>query len=337
MPIDVREQYMRNWRTLKNTENMFVYLLCCVMLLYIWWKIRDGLRIDCIEDKYLLITGCDTGFGNHAARTFDSKGFRVLATCYTEAGAAKLNEETSVRLKTIHLDVTKADNVKHVAEWVKEQVGSRGLWGLINNAGIMGTLAPMDWLNLEDIRAPIEVNLIGLIHVTLVMLPLIKKAKGRIVNISSVGGRIAASGGGYFSSKYGVEGFNDSLRRDMKAFGVKVSCIEPGLFKTPLSDENKVIQERMGIWHKLPQYIKDEYGENYIAIDAKKKQKLNQRIKNSDLSLVVQCMEHALTSQHPRTRYSVGTDASFLWIPLSHMPTFIQDFVILKNKVKLPT
>ncbi|CAH2305684.1 Hypothetical predicted protein [Pelobates cultripes] len=315
---------------------IFVYILCCVIPFYIWWKIRDGFRIHNIDDKYILITGCDTGFGNHAARTFDRKGLRVLATCYTEEGAAKLNAETSDRLKTIQLDVTVPENVKRVSEWVDEIVGSSGLWGLVNNAGIMGTLAPMDWLTLEDIRQPIEVNLIGLIHVTLALLPLIKKAKGRIVNISSVGGRVAASGGGYFSSKYGVEGFNDSLRRDMKAFGVKVSCIAPGLFRTPLSDPQTVINQRIQIWHKLQQDIKDQYGENYIAVDAKKKEVLNKRIKNSDLSLVVWCMEHALTSLHPRTRYTIGTDATFLWIPLSYMPTFIQDYVILKNKVTIP-
>ncbi|KAM3917142.1 dehydrogenase/reductase SDR family member 9-like [Leptodactylus fuscus] len=315
---------------------MFLYVLVGGALLYLWWKIRDGLKIDNIGDKYVLITGCDSGFGNLAARTFAKKGFRVLATCFTECGEAALKQETSRRVKTIRLDVTDGDSVKRVAEWVKDEVGEKGLWGLVNNAGIMGTLAPIDWLTIDDIRAPIEVNLLGLIHVTLSVLPLIKKAKGRIVNVSSVGGRVAASGGGYFSSKYGVEGFNDSLRRDMKAFGVSVSCIAPGLFRTPLSDPKRVLEQRIGIWRQLPKTIQEEYGENYVQIDAAMKQKLN-HIRNSDLGVVIWCMEHALTSQHPRTRYSVGTDATFLWIPLSYMPTFIQDFVILKNKVKIPT
>ncbi|KAG8432403.1 hypothetical protein GDO86_016882 [Hymenochirus boettgeri] len=315
---------------------MFLYLLVSIGILYIWWIVRDGLKINNVTEKHILITGCDTGFGNHAARAFDKKGFRVLATCLTETGAAGLKEVTSQRLKTTILDVTKADSVKSLAKWVTRQVGEQGLWGLINNAGIMGTLAPLDWLTIEDVREPVEVNLLGLIHVTLVLIPFVKKARGRIINVSSVGGRVAASGGGYFLSKFGVEGFNDSLRRDMKAFGVKVSCIEPGLFRTPLSDAEKIIQQRMEIWEHLPQDLQKEYGENYIQIDASKKQKLNERIINNDLSLVVQCMEHALTSQHPRTRYCAGSDAAFLWIPLSYMPTFIQDFVILRNKVKIP-
>lgn len=87
-----------------------------------------------------------------------------------------------------------------------------GLWGLINNAGVLGVLAPTDWLTVEDYREPIEVNLFGLINVTLNLLPLVKKARGRIINVSSIAGRLAFSGGGYTPSKYAVEGFNDSLR-----------------------------------------------------------------------------------------------------------------------------
>ena len=90
-----------------------------------------------------------------------------------------------------------------------------GLWGLINNAGILGVLAPNDWLTVEDYREPVEVNLFGLISVTLNMLPLVKKARGRIINVSSIGGRLAFGGGGYSPSKYAVEGFN--LRRAHKA------------------------------------------------------------------------------------------------------------------------
>ncbi|XP_074926236.1 dehydrogenase/reductase SDR family member 9 isoform X2 [Chelonoidis abingdonii] len=210
-----------------------------------------------------------------------------------------------------------------------------GLWGLVNNAGIMGPSAPTDWLNIEHFRAPIEINLIGLINVTLHLLPLVKKARGRLVNISSTGGRLAVCGGGYFPSKFGVEAFNDSLRRDMKAFGVKVSCIEPGLFKTGLSNRKKIIEEREVIWNQLPPAIRKQYGEGYVQKDAARKEKLVQVLQNTNLSLVVQCMEHALTSINPHSRYTAGWDAKLLWIPLSSMPAAIQDFVLLRNKAEL--
>uniref|UniRef100_A0A8C8SIN1 Dehydrogenase/reductase 9 n=1 Tax=Pelusios castaneus TaxID=367368 RepID=A0A8C8SIN1_9SAUR len=302
---------------------MFIFL--AIFSLWWRWRAQDGQKIRDLTNKYIFITGCDSGFGNLAARTFDKKGFRVLASCLTEAGAMELKAATSDQLQTVLLDVTDSDNVRKVAEWIKAQVGSAGLWGLVNNAGIMGLAAPTDWLNIEHFRTPIEVNLIGLINVTLHLLPLVKKARGRLVNISSSGGRLAMCGGGYFPSKFGVEGFNDSLRRDMKAFGVEVSCIEPGLFKTGLSDREKIIRDREAIWNQLSPAIRKQYGEGYLTLV----------IQNTDLSPVVQCMEHALTSTHPRSRYTAGWDAKFLWIPLSSMPTAIQDFVLLRNKTEL--
>uniref|UniRef100_A0A8D0L993 Dehydrogenase/reductase 9 n=1 Tax=Sphenodon punctatus TaxID=8508 RepID=A0A8D0L993_SPHPU len=315
---------------------MVFYLLLFMAICYLWWRWRAGdvLRDTDIAGKYIFITGCDTGFGNLAARTLDKKGFQVIASCLTELGAADLKSAASEQLQTVLLDVRDPNNVKKVAEWVKAKVGEKGLWGLINNAGIMGAVASTDWLNIEHFREPIEVNLIGLINVTLNMLPLVKKAKGRIVNVSRAGGRLAFSGGGYFPSKYGVEGFNDSLRRDMKVFGVEVSCIEPGLFKTELSDRTKVMKERIAIWNQLPSDIRKQYGEGYLEQDAANKEKLAKKFKNTDLSQVVQCMEHALTSRHPCARYAVGWDAQILWIPLSNMPEALQDFILLRNKVK---
>ncbi|XP_012860405.2 dehydrogenase/reductase SDR family member 9 [Echinops telfairi] len=209
-----------------------------------------------------------------------------------------------------------------------------GLWGLINNAGVTGVLAPTDWLTVEDYREPIEVNLFGLINVTLHMLPLVKKAQGRIVNVSSIGGRLAFSGGGYSPSKYAVEGFNDSLRRDMRAFGVHVACIEPGLFRTGLSDPMKANEKKCTIWNHLSPDIKQQYGEGYIE-KSLEKLKRSASFVNLDLSLVVECMDHALTSLFPKTRYTPGKDAQTFWIPLSHMPAVLQDFLLLRQKVQL--
>lgn len=107
---------------------------------------------------------------------------------------------------------SKMPNECHLLPHLLSSLWALGLWGLINNAGVLGVLAPTDWLTVEDYREPIEVNLFGLIDVTLNMLPLLKKARGRVVNVSSIGGRLAFGGGGYTPSKYGVEGFNDCLR-----------------------------------------------------------------------------------------------------------------------------
>ncbi|XP_072197140.1 dehydrogenase/reductase SDR family member 9 [Excalfactoria chinensis] len=315
---------------------MFFYILLFLSISSLWWywKARDGGKVANLTGKYIFITGCDTGFGNMAAKTFDKKGFRVLASCLTETGAKELQAATSNQLQTVLLDVRDSNSIKKAAEWIKAEVQSEGLWGLVNNAGIMGPTAPTDWLDIEHFREPIEVNLIGLINVTINMLPLIKQAKGRIVNVSSTGGRLAFCGGGYCPSKFGVEGFNDSLRRDMKAFGVKVSCIQPGLFKTPLTDLTKIRKEKEVIWNQLPPDTKKQYGEEYFQKDMEKKEKLSKACLNTDISLVVECMEHALTSVHPWAHYVVGQDAKWFWTPLSRMPTDVQDFVLLRNREK---
>ncbi|XP_058285399.1 dehydrogenase/reductase SDR family member 9 [Hylobates moloch] len=313
---------------------MLFWVLGLLILCGFLWTRKGKLKIEDITDKYIFITGCDSGFGNLAARTFDKKGFHVIAACLTESGSTALKAETSERLHTVLLDVTDPENVKRTAQWVKNQVGEKGLWGLINNAGVPGVLAPTDWLTLEDYREPIEVNLFGLINVTLNMLPLVKKAQGRVINVSSVGGRLAIVGGGYTPSKYAVEGFNDSLRRDMKAFGVHVSCIEPGLFKTNLADPVKVIEKKLAIWEQLSPDIKQQYGEGYIE-KSLNKLKGNKSYVNMDLSPVVECMDHALTSLFPKTHYAAGKDAKIFWIPLSHMPAVLQDFLLLKQKAEL--
>ncbi|XP_054827256.1 dehydrogenase/reductase SDR family member 9 isoform X2 [Eublepharis macularius] len=193
---------------------IFLYVLLLSASYYLWrrWNANDNLSTADLAGKYVFITGCDSGFGHLAARTFDKKGFRVIAACLTENGAADLKTAASKRLQTVLLNVTDVNNVRLVAETVKQEVGETGLWGLINNAGLMGPSAPTDWLNIEHYREPIEVNLIGLINVTLNMLPLVKKAKGRIINMSSIGGCVAICSGGYCPSKFGVEAFNDSLR-----------------------------------------------------------------------------------------------------------------------------
>ncbi|XP_004601191.1 dehydrogenase/reductase SDR family member 9 [Sorex araneus] len=313
---------------------MLFWLLALLILCGFLWNYKGLLKISDIDDKYVFITGCDSGFGNLAAKTFDKKGFHVFAACLTESGLAALKAETSERLHAVLLDVTDPETVKRTAQWVKNQVGEKGLWGLINNAGILGVLAPTDWLTVDDFREPIEVNFFGLICVTLNMLPLVKKARGRIINVSSVGGRLAFCGGGYIPSKYAVEGFNDSLRLDMKAFGVHVSCIEPGMFKTGLSDPAESTRKKLSIWKQLSPDVKKQYGEDYIAkcVD---KLKITQTFMNRDLSPVVACMEHALTSLFPKTRYTVGKDAKIYWIPLSHMPAVLQDFLLSKQRVEL--
>lgn len=105
---------------------LLFWVLALLFLCAFLWSYKGQLKIADITDKYIFITGCDTGFGNLAARTFDKKGFQVIAACLTESGAASLKAKTSERLHTVLLDVTDPENVKKTAQWVKSHVGEKG-------------------------------------------------------------------------------------------------------------------------------------------------------------------------------------------------------------------
>ncbi|KAM8857520.1 retinol dehydrogenase 7-like [Synchiropus picturatus] len=301
------------------------FLLAYVVL---WWYIRQTSEVGGFGQKHVVITGCDSGFGNLLARQLDQKGFHVLAACLTEKGAADLSSLTSPRLKTLLLDVTDTESIRRMVEFASKEVGERGLWGLVNNAGRSTPMAPSDWMQLEDFQKVLDVNLVGLIEVTLQFLPLLKKAKGRVVNVASIMGRLSLTGGGYCPSKWGVEAFSDSLRRDMQHFGIQVSIIEPGFFKTAVTRTDLIEADVRRLWTSVPQEVRDSYGPTYFDDYIKAQNFSLGLLCSPDISKVTRCMEHALSACTPKTRYSAGWDAKFLWLPLSYCPSFVSDFVM---------
>ncbi|KAF7643039.1 hypothetical protein LDENG_00246130 [Lucifuga dentata] len=303
---------------------MFLYILGLVVLWYIYRWYKETLRVPNKGEKYVYITGCDTGFGNLLARHLDKLGFPVIAGCYTEKGEDELKKISSDRLTAIHLDVTDHESVNKVAALIKTKVGQKGLWAVVNNAGVSVPAGPSDWLTIEDYKSMLSVNLFGVID----------KAKGRVVNVASVFGRIAACSGPYCVSKYGVEAFNDSLRMNMAAFGVKVLCIEPGFFKTNVTDAQILENNLKRLWDRLPQETKDDYGFAYLEKTNEKIRESFKWIVDADLMKVVSCMEHAISAVHPRTRYSPGWDIKFFWLPMSYMPTCISDRCFHKQAIK---
>ncbi|KAM4701138.1 retinol dehydrogenase 7-like [Discoglossus pictus] len=306
-------------------------LLLAVILLYRWY--RQSQILQNLSDKYVLITGCDSGFGNLAAKQLDQRGMRVLAACLTEKGAEDLKKETSSRLQTVIMNVSDSESVSSATSWVSNIVGNKGLWGLVNNAGIGIPLAPNEWLKKEDFTRVLNVNLLGLIDVTLNVLPLIRRARGRIVNVASVLGRVSTLGGGYSISKFGVEAFSDSLRRELRDFGVNVSIIEPGGFKTPIGNYDSFKKRLEQIWNNLSSEVKESYGEQYLQDYLKNLQNM---IKGGSTKIhrVTDCMEHALTACRPWTRYSAGWDAKLFLIPLSYFPTLISDYIFTISNPK---
>ncbi|XP_064408371.1 retinol dehydrogenase 5 [Latimeria chalumnae] len=308
---------------------MWFYVATLLIIWAVGWFIRDHIAIGNPRNKYVFITGCDTGFGNLLAKRLDKRGFRVLAGCFTQKGADDLQRGTSSMLKTILLDVTKSDSIVKAANWVRSEVGDKGLWGLVNNAGRAIPIGPTEWMRIDDFQKVLSVNLMGMIEVSLTFLPLVKKAKGRIVNTSSVLGRIAANGGAYCLSKYGVESFSDSLRRDMFHFGVRVALIEPGFFKTAVTSLEPIEKDLNRLWNQLSSDVRESYGQHYFGKYIKVQRFYMNHFCDTDLSKVTSCMEHALMAKYPRTRYSPGWDAKLLWIPLSYAPACVADMLLV--------
>ncbi|NWJ00052.1 RDH7 dehydrogenase, partial [Crypturellus undulatus] len=310
---------------------MWLLLLAVLAGLYLLRRwLRERQQVPGLTDKFVLVTGCDSGFGQLLALRLDARGLRVLAACLTEPGAARLRAAASPRLHTLLLDVTRSESVAAAAACVRECVGDRGLWGLVNNAGISVPTGPNEWLRKEDFAQVLDVNLLGLVDVTLAMLPLVRHARGRIVNVASVMGRVAFVGGGYCPSKHGVEAFSDSLRLEMRHFGVKVSIIEPGYFNTAVTDSDILERNIRCAWGRLPEEARESYGEGFLHHFLKAVQDMKKSC-SSNLSAVTDCMEHALTSRHPRARYSAGWDAKLFYLPLSYLPSAWADTVLSRS------
>jgi NAD(P)-dependent dehydrogenase (short-subunit alcohol dehydrogenase family) len=251
----------------------------------------------------VLVTGCSTGIGRATTLRLDRLGWEVFAGLRREEDAASLRAECSERLRPVRIDVTDEESIAAAAEEIGEATGGR-LDGLVNNAGI-AVPGPLETLPLEDFRRQLEVNLTGQLAVTQATLPLLREARGRIVLISSIGGRIALPFNGPYSvSKFGLEALGDVLRQELEPSGIRVSLIEPGSIATPIWD--KGAREADEIEQRADPRQEELYGER---IDAFRRVARKTGERGIEPDKVAERVEHALTAARPKTRYLVGLDA----------------------------
>ena len=253
-----------------------------------------------------MITGTSTGIGRACALRLDSLGFDVFATVRREEDAEKLRAEAA-RIRPLVVDVTDQDGVVAAAREVGEAVGERGVAGLVNNAG-MSVGGPLEFLPLDDLRRQLEVNLVAQVGVTQAFLPAIRRARGRIVNMTSVGGRIANPFlGPYHASKWGLEAISDSLRKELRPWGIHVIAVEPGSIDTEIWRKGTEQAEELAAG--LPPEGHELYDDKIPKMLA-----MAQRIADHAIPAdrVAQVVERALTVKRPRARYTVGIDARAL-------------------------
>jgi NAD(P)-dependent dehydrogenase (short-subunit alcohol dehydrogenase family) len=254
-----------------------------------------------VSNGYILVTGTSSGIGEACARHLGGLGFNVFAGVRKQEDAERVAGE---RIEPVIIDVSDDASVASAAESIGDAVGNRGLAGLVNNAGI-AVAGPLEFIDIDDFQRQLDVNVTGVLRTTQAMMPLIRQARGRIVNISSIGGRVAIPlVGPYNASKFALEGMSDSLRRELRPWGIHVGLIEPGAVATPIWD--KGVEQAEEIERDAPPEVRERYGE---VMDAIRKQSEKNRTEGVPPQEVAEAVAHALTSSKPKTRYLVGRDA----------------------------
>jgi NAD(P)-dependent dehydrogenase (short-subunit alcohol dehydrogenase family) len=253
----------------------------------------------------VVVTGASTGIGRATALLLDRNGYRVFAGIRKEADAEKLAADGSDRLTPITIDVTDAQSIASAKKRVTEAVGDQGLAGLVNNAGVGGGGGPIEHMALDDLRDTLEVNLIGQVAVTQAFIPLIRRGRGTIVFIASIGGRVASPFmSPYNTSKFGVEALGESLRHELRPWEIDVVVVEPGSIDTEIWDKaNKTVRERVA---KMPEDASRLYGRQLARFGEVVRETAARGIPAEKVARVVW---KAISSDNPRHRYLVGTEA----------------------------
>ena len=253
--------------------------------------------------RAVLVTGSSTGIGRATALRLDRAGFHVFAGVRNRGDAEALEASGSDRLEPVIIDVTDEGTIAATRERIAQVTDGR-LDGLVNNAGIV-VAGPIETLDLDGLRRQLEVNVTGQVAVTQAFLPELRAAKGRIVLMASIGGRMSLPYlSPYHASKFALEGIGDALRMEMSQFGVEVSIVEPGAIATPFWE--KGTEQVNQVLEAMTPKQRDLYEAPAIAAaeGARKAEK-----RGSPPDRVAKAVEHALTASRPKTRYLVGTDA----------------------------
>ncbi|MBD2020177.1 SDR family oxidoreductase [Leptolyngbya sp. FACHB-36] len=270
----------------------------------------------------ILITGVSSGIGYGAAKEFARCGYQVFGSVRKQEDAKRLKAEIGSSFIPLVFDVTDSNALQIAAKEVKATVGDRGLAGLINNAGI-ATSGPLAYQPLDEIRWQFEVNVIGPIAVTQAFLPLLKARRSpekssRIINISSVGGKIASPFiGAYVGSKHAIEGMSHSLRRELQLHDIDVILIGPGAVRTPIWDKDSA--------QDMSRYAKTEYAKPIQAF-----QQYITGIGRQGYSpdVVGRFIRKVFETQTPKARYAIVPNPIRNWIlPLALPDRWLDNFI----------
>jgi NAD(P)-dependent dehydrogenase (short-subunit alcohol dehydrogenase family) len=265
----------------------------------------------------VLVTGASTGIGEATVHHLKGLGFDAIGAVRKDEDAERL---AGRGVRTVRIDVTDADQIAAA----RDELGDVALAGLVNNAGI-AVAAPLEFLPLDKLRQQLEINLIGQVAVTQAFLPALRRGRGRIVNVSSIGGRVALPlVSAYNASKFALEGVSDSLRREVRGQGVDVILIEPGGVKTPIWKKGEELADEM--LEDVPPEAERLYGPMMEAL-RRETAKIEQE-RGIEPSEVAEVIGKALTASRPRARYVVGSDAKVRAPMAKYLPARVMDRLI---------
>lgn len=266
--------------------------------------------------KYIVITGVSTGIGYATAAELVKLGYHVFGSVRKAEDGERVQAELGERFTPLLFDVTDHEGIATAVSQVNTAIGDENLAGLVNNAGI-SVLGPLMHMDLAEFRRQFEVNLFGLLDVTQQFLPLLGARKnapeprGRIVMVSSVSGRVAYPFfGAYAASKHALEGFSDSLRRELILYGIDVSIVEPGTTQTPII--NKASEQ-------TSQYRDTDFGP---ILDRMQTETVAARQDSAiPVEKVANIIIEALLKENPKTRYPVPRKKLSGW----YIPRWLPD------------
>lgn len=290
--------------------------LTALLVLYLGYKFLKRTlsnKVD-VNGRGIFITGCDTGIGHEMAIRLAERGYTLFAGCLRADGdGAKILEQktgSGLKMHVIPLDVTNDKSVDTALAKITEKLPNSGLWAVINNAGI-GRYGHVELSSMKMMKLVAEVNFFGTVRVTKAFLPLIRKTKGRIINITSVNGRVAfPTNAAYVCSKFAAEAFSDVLRRELYRFGVKVVIIEPGNFAAATNilkgDNFKLLEAELDeAWEEASEDVKQAYGRASIDRLFKSISNVGDTSGDKGLESILRAVDDAVENVTPKYRYLV--------------------------------
>ncbi|XP_034880607.1 17-beta-hydroxysteroid dehydrogenase type 2 [Mirounga angustirostris] len=304
-------------------------LILCLLSCFLLYTYLSGQELLPVDQKAVLITGGDSGFGHALSKYLDELGFTVFVGVLDEtgSGAEELRRTCSERLSVLQMDITDPQQIKDAHRKVVEKLQNRGLWAVVNNAGIIGLPADGELIPMTEYKKCMAVNFFGAVEVTKAFLPLLRKSKGRLVNISSMAGEVPMEKlAAYSSSKAALTMFSAVMRQELSKWGIKVSVIQPGGFRTNIAGTSEVwSKQEKDLLDHLTSDVQEDYGQDYI-LEQRNYLKLINMKASTDMSPVLLDIRHAVSAKSPFAFYAPGAMAYSLICFVSFSPTGIFDY-----------